>query len=294
MCIAFPRKIAIRRVPAWSAALILVAAAARSEPLAKGWLYEYDIYINDKLTGSSCTEITLQEEHTEIRERITYTETGMLDQTNVSLSRIEHFTASGRLLFADVKHIEDKTKYWSRMERVDDEIWAVTSPITSATEKEDAQFINLALAALGDASASAGEILSYSSLLFGDDQANEGDNRFPDTDYQTSLQFLPLYWLHQGRTLPDTIDLLDIPHFLPRQVTSQTFTDAEMPGDCYSLELSRLENLTACIQQAPIGPPHFSLLRRSTPGRVVEFRTRIPEENNGDKPIGERQGQCEW
>lgn len=266
---------------------ILSATIANANPDTNESRYEYDIYSNGKVAGVASRQVNIHETGTEIRETATYSKPGILERTPIILSRIEQYTSTGRLLSADIKHNKGKAIYWSRTESVDGEIWSMASPITSAAEKEDAQFINLVLAALGGTSSGAGEILALSSLLFWDSKAAEANARFPDTDYHTTLQFLPMHWLNAGKTLPDQLDIFDLARHQPETAKIIPFIDPDHPGDCYRLEPAGMETLTLCLSQEDSEAPHFSLLRRSTFGNTVEFRL-LPrhQPNDDDKPQG--------
>lgn len=252
--------------------LLLLVTVAHPHSLSGHGRHSYDIYLNDKRVGAATRDVKIQDIGTEIRESITYREPGFLGSTDITVSRIEQYAPSGRLLFADLKHHQGETRYWSRMASVDGEIWVMASPITSASEKEDAQFVELALAAIGSASSAAGEVLSYSSLLLGGSQTRDTDARFPESDHLISLPFLPLHWLHAGKTLPDRLALLDSPHPHMREAKVTPFPSPAHSGHCYQLDLADKETLTLCMQQQADGIPHFSLLRRSTPGKTVEWR----------------------
>lgn len=260
----------LKTIPALT--LLLVVTVAHPHSLSGHWRHTYDIYLNDKRVGSASRDVTIQGTGTEIRESITYREPGFLGSTDIIVSRSEQYTASGRLLFADLKHHKGETRYWSRMTSVDGEIWVMASPITSASEKEDAQFVELALAAIGGASSAAGEVLSYSSLLLGGSQPRDTDARFPESDDLISLPLLPLHWLHSGKTLPDRLALLDSPHPHSREAKIRPFHSPAHSGHCYQLDLADMETLTLCMQQQAGEIPHFSLLRRSTPGKTVEWK----------------------
>jgi len=268
--------------------LLLLVTVAHPHSLSGHWRHSYDINLDNKRVGTATRDVTIQGTGTEIRESITYREPGFMGSTDSTVSRTEQYAPSGRLLFADLKHHKGKTRHWSRMASVDGEIWVMASPITSASEKEDAQFVELALAAIGGASSAAGEVISYSSLLLGGSQTSDTDARFPDSDDLISLSFLPLHWLHSGKTLPDQLALLDSPHPHIREAKVSPFHSPAHSGHCYNLDLPDMETLTLCMQQQADEIPHFSLLRRSTPGKTIEWEIH-PQDRRSEGKQAEKQ-----
>lgn len=262
---------------------IAVLAAATS---AAQWRYEYDFYLDGDIVGSLSRQVDRSESGTEVRESVEYSEPSIGEVVEVNLARSERYGPAGRLQWADSKQRRGKAAYWSRTESVNGELWAISSPVQSPSEKEDEQFVGFAFAALADAVPLMGQVLSYSSILLGDGESAGGNIRIPDGDYDTTLNFLPEFWLMASEVLPEQIDVLDVAKQRVCRANVATMENLEHAGTCYRLDSDELDSLQFCLEREAGGRPHYSMLVQDTANGRVELRLRtqsVTAEHGADR-----------
>ncbi|MFG6178462.1 hypothetical protein ACGTN6_14575 [Halomonas sp. THAF12] len=259
-------------VPLLLVPLAVFAAAAAAS--AAQWRYEYDFYLDGDIVGTVSRQVDKWDSGSEVRESVVYREPGLVEGVEVSIVRSERYDLSGRLQLADTKQHRGEAAYWSRIESVSGELWAISSPVESLSEKEEAQFVGFAFAAVADAVPLVGQVLSYSSILLGDGDNATGNIRIPDSDYDTTLHFLPDYWQLASETLPDQVNILDVARQRVWRANVAAIEDLDHAGSCYRLDSDELNSLRFCLDMGESGRAHYSMLHQSTVSGSFELRLR--------------------
>ncbi|QIL88694.1 hypothetical protein GNX18_02080 [Microbulbifer sp. SH-1] len=256
--------------------LLLIAPLAilPAKTLAEGWRYEYDFYLDGDIVGTVSRQVDKLGSSTEVQETVVYTEPAIDKDVEVSISRSERYGPLGRLQLADTKQQRGKAAYWSRIESVGGELWAIRSPVESLSEKEDAQFVGFAFAAVADAVPLVGQVVSYSSILLGDSENAEGNNRLPDSGYDSTLHFLPEFWQLASESLPEQVNILDISGHRVWRANVVAVENLGRAGSCYRMDSDELDSLEFCLDTGENGWPHYSMLRQSTVSGSFELRLR--------------------
>ena len=172
--------------------------------------YHYDLMLEALNVGNMTIKIVSQADGSYVIAESTWVETeGWWGDINEASTKIENYSPEGRFLNADVKTLTGKKVFWRKAVLSGDELWASYTQVENLSEKEQGEFLGVAVAVASNLVAGLGDLLAVTQLLFSDSSAPIDNIRISASAYDTSFVNLPLYWASKEYKLPAKLNLFD-------------------------------------------------------------------------------------
>jgi hypothetical protein len=183
---------------------------ANATEIAKTHIYHYEYLSNTVDVGDITVKVADQADgFYSITETRILKNAGVWSDINKRSTQIETFSLEGDLLKADVKTLNGKKAYWRKAELFGDELWASYAQVQNLTEKEEEEFVGLALTLASNVVSGLGTALGVAQLLFSDNETQPDNLRISTSAYDTSFSNLPFYWSGKQYNLPGQLNVFD-------------------------------------------------------------------------------------
>ncbi|WP_102796152.1 hypothetical protein [Bowmanella denitrificans] len=241
--------------------MVLVLALFSTQGMAQcpAMQASYEVQVDGDLVGSMSIE-RQQQDQTLLLVSRTYLQVpswgGDYDVRSVTAE--EH---QASLVKADTRTIEDGKTIWKRVSRETDEYWLSASRVATASEAEEQALVDATSGVLTGMVPGLGDALTILSLFSEPARPSSSGMRISEGDIDSSLLYLPCYWLTVKQQLPDELRLLDSEEIYLRHMQLQQSNEQDMTVQgqqlatrYYRYQNKQGENLEIWLGQTPQGP----------------------------------------